>query len=370
MQVITKGETGGAQTHVLALCQELIGRTSLIAVIGGTDPATPLGEGLQALGVPVRSLTQLGNSLSPWRLFAAVRALLTLIREHRPDVIHAHSAMAGVVARIAGWVAGTPVIYTVHGFGFKSEVPAARRSAAWLAERALARFTSHMICVSEYERDLARRLPIASDRVSVIANAVTDTPDRADPGDPRLRIIMVARSARPKRPDLLLQALALLRDRLGHEVPASLIGGGPDLEIQRVLSRQLNLRSVAFPGDVSDVPRRLAQHAIFVLMSDHEGLPISVIEAMRAGLAIVASDLPGVRELVSPGQHGLLVPNEVDALATALAQLAASGQLRARLGEAARQRYEALFNPSRMAEAVLTLYGQIATHDSARHFSR
>ena len=370
MQVITKGEVGGAQTHVLALCQALTDRACIMVAIGGTDPAIALGEGLHALGVPVHRLPQLGNSLSPWRLAGAIRALLRLIRAHNPDMVHAHSAVAGVVTRIAGWITSTPVIYTVHGFGFKPEAPLLQRSAALLAEWALARFTRHMICVSEHERQLARRLPIAPDRISVIENAVADTPDRADPGGSRLRIAMVARSARPKRPDLLLRALALLRDRLGHEIPASLIGGGSSLEAQRLLSRQLNLRAVDFPGDVSDVPQRLAQHTIFVLMSDHEGLPISVIEAMRAGMAIVASDLPGVRELVAPGEHGLLVSNQADALASALAELVTSAQLRARLGNAARQRYEALFSTCRMTEAVLTLYGQIAAHESARHFSR
>jgi glycosyltransferase involved in cell wall biosynthesis len=105
-------------------------------------------------------------------------------------------------------------------------------------------------------------------------------------------------------------------------------------------------------------------------MSDHEGLPISVIEAMRAGLAIVVSDLPGVRELIFTGQHGLLVANQPDALASALAQLVASPQLRIRFGLAARQRYEALFNPSRMAQAVLAVYDQIAGYGPARHFSR
>lgn len=368
MQVITKGETGGAQTHVLALCEALAGHACFAAAIGGTDPAPALGEGLRSLGVPVHRLPQLGNSLAPWRVVSAVREMLRLIREHQPDIIHAHSAVAGVVTRIAGWLTSTPVIYTVHGFGFKPEAPVLQRSAAWLAEWALAPFTGHMICVSQHERQLADRLPIANSRVSVVANAVGDTPHRAKPGARRLRIAMVARLARPKRPDLLLQALALLRDRLGQEVPASLIGGGPDLEVQRALSRRLDLRAVDFPGDVGDVPRRLAQHTVFVLMSDHEGLPISVIEAMRAGLAIVVSDVPGARELVCPGEHGLLVANRADALAGALAQLAASAPLRARLGQAARQRYEMLFGLSRMAQAVLTLYDQMANHDSARDF--
>ena len=370
MQIITKGESGGAQTHVLALCQALAQRVGFVAAIGGVSTRSSLGDGLQVLGIAVRPLPQLGNSLSPLRVLAAVRELLRLLREYKPDILHAHSSVAGVVARIAGWINGTPVIYTVHGFGFKPEAPRLQRWAALAAEWTLARFTTQMVCVSDHEEQLARRLPIAPGRVSVIPNAVPDTPERAHPNHERVRIVMVARLARPKRPDLLLQALALVKARLGHEVPASLIGSGPDLEVHRALARQLNLQAVDFTGDVGDVPRRLAQHGVFVLMSDHEGLPISIIEAMRAGLAIVASDLPGVRELITHGTQGMLVPNESGALADALVSLVTDPDLRAHLGNAARQRYEARFTPALMAEAVEALYGQIVRHEHARDHAR
>lgn len=370
MQVITKGESGGAQTQVLALCQALAPRVHFIAVIGGPSPRSVLGDELQALGIVVCPLPQLGNSLSPLRVLAAVRALLRLLRAHRPAILHAHSAAAGVVARIAGRITDTPVIYTVHGFGFKPEAPLLQRLVAWLVESTLAPLTGHMICVSEHERQLATRLPIAPDRLTVITNAVADTPERAQPDRQPMRIVMVARLARPKRPDLLLQALALLRDRLGREVPASLIGDGPDLAAYRALAQQLDLKDVTFTGDVTDVSRRLAMHEVFILLSDHEGLPVSVIEAMRSGLAIVASDLPGVRELLTHGTNGLLVSNEPGALADALQSLGAAPHLRARLGKAARQRYEIRFTPAPMACAVETLYGQIIHHEPARHSAR
>jgi glycosyltransferase involved in cell wall biosynthesis len=370
MQVITKGEVGGAQTHVLALCQALAPRICFMAAIGGRSPSSALGDELQLLGIPVYPLPQLGNSLSPLRILAAVRSLLRLMRERKPDVLHAHSSVAGVVARIAGRIAKTPVIYTVHGFGFKPEAPRLQRWAAWLAEWPLARVTHHMICVSDNERQLATRLPIAPSRLSVIPNAVADTPDRAHPDHEPVRVVMVARLARPKRPDLLLQALALVRARLGREVPASLIGSGPELDAHRALARQLNLQAMDFTGGVDDVPRRLAQHDVFVLMSDHEGLPISIIEAMRAGLAIVASDLPGVRELITHRTHGLLVANEANALADALLSLVAAPEMRVRLGSAARQHYETRFTPAPMAHAVEALYGQIARHEPASQHAR
>ncbi len=358
--VITKGETGGAQTHVLALCQALASRMQFVAVIGGSDAVTVLGQGLGALGVPVLQLPQLGNSLSPWRVLAAVRALGQLLRQQQPDVIHAHSAMSGVVARIAGRIANIPVIYTVHGFGFKPEVPRRQRWAAWLTEFALAPITSHMVCVSEYERQLAARLPIPASRVSVIFNAVPDTAPQHRPVQEPVRIVMVARMASPKRPDLLLQALALLRDRTGHEVGATLIGDGPDIKLHQALCQQLGLQQVTFTGNVTDVAERLAQHAIFVLMSDHEGLPISVIEAMHAGLAVVASDLPGLRELIDVGIHGLLVPNHAAALADSLHLLVGDAELRVQLGQAAQQRVADQFSPQRMVEPVAARYAQLA----------
>lgn len=365
MQIITKGETGGAQTHVLTVCQALAPRVDFIAVIGGASPRTPLGDGLQAFGIPVCPLAQLDNSLSPLRVLGATHALLRLVREHQPDILHAHSAVAAVVARIVGRIVGKPVIYTVHGFGFKPEAPWLRRQVAWLTEWMLAGLTRHMICVSEHERQLALRIPIAPDRVSVIRNAVRDSPERSQPDHEPMRVIMVARMAAPKRPDLLLQALALLHKQLGVPLSAQLIGGGPALEAQQVLARQLNLQTVDFTGDVGDVAQRLSQHEVFVLMSEHEGFPISVIEAMRAGLAIVASDLPGIRELITHGSHGLLVANTPSALAEALATLASQPQLRIRLGHSAREHYEAGLTPAPMAQAIEALYGQIAQHDSA-----
>lgn len=355
MQVITKGERGGAQTHVRTLCQALAPQVHFSAVIGGPS-SSPLEGDLRAQGLAVYRLPSLRNSLAPWHLIRSVLELRALIRQHEPDMLHAHSAVAGVVARLAGRLSHKPVIYTVHGFAFKPEVPWLRRTIAWCCEWLLAGWTEHMVCVSQHELQLAQGLPIRAGRLTVVPNAMEDDGQQARPGP--TRIAMVARLAAPKRPDLLLHALAQLRDALGQEVPASIIGDGPDRDALQALASQLALHQVSFAGNVDDVPRRLAQHSLFVLLSDHEGLPISVIEAMRAGLPIVASQLPSMGELLPSEQYGALVPNKVEAIAQALERLARSPALRECMGRSARARYLECHTPERMASAILAIYTQ------------
>jgi len=241
MQVITKGETGGAQTHVETLCRALAGRVRFAAVIGGSDPHPPLARSLHALGVPVQRIAALDNGLAPARVARAVAALVRQIRASRPQLLHAHSAAAGVVARVAGCITRTPVVYTVHGFAFKAGAPWPRRALAWLVEALCAPLTRHLVCVSRHELRLARCLPIAARRCSTVTNALEDLPGGARARDLPARIVMVARMAAPKRPDLLLHALALLRDETGTEIPATLAGDGPDLAAHQALALRLGL---------------------------------------------------------------------------------------------------------------------------------
>ena len=172
MMVITKGEAGGAQSHVLALCEALRNDIHFTVVIGGPTEGSVLAQQLRALGVTVCPLPQMVESLLPWRLWPAVQGLVALIAAHPPDLIHTHSAIAGLTARLASQRTERPVVYTVHGFGFKPQVPWLRRHMANLAERAMAGWTTQMICVSEHERELAYQLRIHHERVHVIPNGI------------------------------------------------------------------------------------------------------------------------------------------------------------------------------------------------------
>ena len=379
MLVITKGEAGGAQSHVLALCEALQTRVNFTVVIGGPVAESVLGRALEALGIHVVPLPEMVESLNPLKLWPAVKQLTALMDTHQPDIVHAHSAIAGVAARLAGHRSHLPVIYTVHGFGFKPEVPALRRTAAALAERTLAHWTAHMICVSKHERDLAYSLPINPSRVHVIANGIARLPtpeaeassDEAAPPSETAsaratqpRLIMVARTKHPKRHDLLLQALAKAREVLGYELPVTFAGDGPLTQQLKAQTTALNLTDITWAGDVADVPALLAQHEVCVLLSDHEGMPITVLEAMRAGLCVLASDLPGIREQITQNQEGVLVANTPEAVAEQLVRLAREPYLRKRLGRAAQQYFDSTFEVTHMAEAVMQVYRQ-CVHETA-----
>lgn len=352
--VITKGEIGGAQTHVIELCRALRGQVRFSAVIGGED-GTFLAQALHELGVQTTTLPALRNSLNPLRLLASVRSLLAHLRSERVDLIHVHSAVAGVVARLAGKLSQTPVVYTVHGFGFKPQAPALVRLNAWLAEAVLAAWTTRMVCVSDHEKALAERLPMDPARASVIPNAIADVVWHSEQRGDWPSMAMVARMAPPKRHDLLLQALALLAAK-DMRPAVRLLGDGPQRAAHQQLASELDLPNVQFSGDVHNVAEQLAQHQIFVLLSDHEGLPISLIEAMRAGMAIVASRLPGVEELLVDDESALLVANDPFEVQQALQRLLTDAPLRRRLASAARQRYEARHRPEAMAAQVLQVY--------------
>ncbi len=358
--VITKGEIGGAQTHVLELCRALRSEFEFRVMVGGVADS-PLGRELSAIGVPVDTVPGMRNDTTIPLFVASVRQVAAVAGAWQADLIHAHSAVGSVVGRLAGLMARRQVLYTVHGFGFKRQVAWRRRCAVYLAERLLAGLTGKYICVSETERQLATKLGVGEHEVSVIANGIGDSPWRAEPhaGDPVL--IMVARAVSPKRHDILLRALAVMRDRGMVVLPRTILAGsGPLLEPARAMAKKLELGCVSFLGDVQEVPQLMARAHIFILLSDHEGQPISIIEAMRAGLPIIASDLPGIRTQIMDGVEGLLVENEADAVALAIERLVLDPDLRARIAAAARRRYECDFSAATMAGAVKQIYHGLA----------
>ncbi|WP_066731780.1 glycosyltransferase family 4 protein [Cupriavidus sp. D384] len=351
--LITNSETGGAQTHVADLLRAVRGQADVVLLAGGNGP---LFDQAAELVIPTIRLATMDNALSAFKAFAALRELISALRQAAPDVIHTHSAKASALGRVAGRLLGIPVVYTVHGFAFKSAAPWKQRTVARLTEWLLAPLTNQFICVADAERQLARRLPIARHRIHVIPNGIQDVPGRAEPSAPLRRVVTVMRLAAPKRPDLLIRAFAAAQLA---DCELVIAGDGPQRMALEQLASQLAPGRIRFAGNVGNVAAILANAQAFLLASDHEGSPISVLEAMRAGLPVVASDLPGIRQQLDDGRCGVLVDsNSIESFKKALRNLGHDAAERAALGKAARARWEEQFGLDPMVRATWAVYQQ------------
>jgi glycosyltransferase involved in cell wall biosynthesis len=354
LYVITKSELGGAQASVYDLIYNF---HQIYDIHLATGSEGLLTEKASSLGVSVHTIPNLTRDIHLFRDYLAVKECIQLINEIQPNIIHVHSSKAGVVARIAAWISKLPVVFTAHGWGFSPGTPKFRRIVALVAEKLLALFSSKIICVSENDRLLAKKSSVGNqDLLQVVRYGISNIPQTfANPSTQPPRLIMVARFNEQKDQTSLLQAIAQLQK---YPIHLDLVGSGPFLESCKALAKFLGIEDrVSFLGDRTDVADLLAQYQIFILSTHYEGLPISILEAMRAGLPVVATKVNGIPEEVIDGETGLLVPRQdVSALRTALAVLIQSPNLRQQMGEAGRQKFEREFTVERMINETKAVY--------------
>lgn len=273
-----------------------------------------------------------------WAHAATVWQLAALCRRWRPDVLVAHGFSEHLWGRYAGLIAGVPRLVHVEHNARERYTAWRLRQALWLAER-----TQAIVGVSEGVRQslLARGFP--ADKTLAIPNGIHLAPyagadamvwEDREPG-----IVMAARFARQKDHATLLRAVALLRDR-GLTPSVKLAGGGKAgaQRAARKLCAALGLDAqVQFLGHCSDVPGLLMRHRICVLATHYEGMPLSLIEGMAAGCAVVGSRVVGVQEVIEDGRNGLLAAHaDPAALADALQRLLTQQEEAVRMARNAR----------------------------------
>jgi glycosyltransferase involved in cell wall biosynthesis len=356
LYTITLPVVGGAQSHVLELIRGFHTRFDLRLA---TSAVGPLTEAAQALGVSVYLLPALGRSISPRDDLRALTDCVRLFRAVNPAIVHAHSSKAGLLSRIAGRLTRVPVIFTAHGWGFKPGVPLARRGIVWASEALAAPLSARIVCVSDYDKRLAEQYRVGDKQtlVAIYNGLDSDAPLAAPEAEP-VNITMTARFLEPKEQQLLIRAFAVLRS---DNALLTFVGGGEELPASRALAEQLGVISnVRFLGDRSDVAELLAQSQVFVLLSRYEGFPISILEAMRAGLPVVASNVGGVSEAVQHGVNGFLTQaGDVQAVARALHTLIDQPELRRQMGATGRQRFLQEFTRERMITQTEAVYRQL-----------
>lgn len=362
--LITRADTiGGAQVHVLQLSQALKdagGRPHILIGAGNT-----LLPRLQEAQVPFTSIPVLQQQISPLNEGRALLAIRRALAADPPDLLSCHSSKTGILGRLAGRSLRIPTLFTAHGWSFAEGVPARSRIAYREIERLLSPLAARIITVSEADRQLAIRTKVASARrVLTVHNGAPDVDEnlRANPAGSDCNILCVARLEQQKRVNVLLRALAEINDDTWR---LTIVGDGPLRTSLSQLAQELHISErVEFAGFRNDIPELMSRHQMLVLPSDWEGFPRIILEAMRSGLPVIASDVGGVREAVHDGETGLVVPhNTVGRWLHATQQLVGDPPLRAQMGKAARMRYEDQFTLARMVEQTFGVYASLATDD-------
>ncbi|MCH7928981.1 MAG: glycosyltransferase family 4 protein [Proteobacteria bacterium] len=360
--VITRADVmGGAQIHVRDLSEALIAAGHEVCVITGKRGV--LNHQLTLRKAPNRALAELTRPIHPLNDVRALWKIYTALKELSPDVVSTHSSKAGWLGRIAARVLRLPVIFTAHGWAFSEGTPGLTQCVYALLERLAAPFADRIITVSEFDRRLALRRRVAPGaKLITIHNGVHDlagAPASAARTANPVRVLMVARYEKQKDHRTLFQALSRNSDL---DWRLDLIGEGRFEARTRALAVELGLgERISFHGPRDDVGDFMAKVHIYALMSNWEGFPRSILEAMRAALPVIASDVGGTSEAVIDGVNGFLVPrNDVKVLANRLQTLIQDPALRQRMGRKGRADFEEKFEFGVMFDRTLEVYRTVA----------
>jgi glycosyltransferase involved in cell wall biosynthesis len=378
LRVIARMNIGGPAHHVSMLSGRLApGRFRTLLVHGSLPPGEGSFEWLaDKEGCSVKVLASLGPDIRPLADLNALVALTRVMRAYRPQIVHTHTAKAGVVGRLAAVVAVRPrpiIVHTYHGHVLEGYFGPLVSGVYRFVERRLAAVSDCLIGVSRATVDDLVRLRVAKpDRFRVVPLGLDldrfMRPDRQAAGALRARhgigpddvlVAFVGRLVPIKRADLVLRAIAAARQETAA-VRLIVVGDGPERTRLESLADELQLGdAVRFLGYLDDSSVAAAAADLAILASDNEGTPVALIEAAAAGRPAVATAVGGVPEVVVPGA-GLLAPaGDHAALAAAVVRLASDGDLRAQMGTRAREHVRRTFTIERLLRDVEALYDEL-----------
>lgn len=346
LAVINELHSGGAERMVV---DQILATKDVDFAACIFGPETPLSDALESGRVPLFAL-RATLRVDPRQMFHVLGAARTF----RPDIIHAHLPRAGAFAGMAGRLLRRPVIYTEHNVR-----DAYSRATSTLADTATGLAELVTAVSDEVRRSTLAATAKDPTRVVTIRNGVNVPPatDRGRTDQSRLRLCCIANLFPRKGYQHLLPALATAITQ-GAEVTLDVFGSGPSRDALLRTTHELGLDDrVTFHGHTPDAAKHLPAFDAFVLASLAEGLPIALLEAMAAGLPVIATAVGGVPEVIQDDVSGILVrAGDPAALSGPIVRLARDENLRRRLGVAGRERVEAEFTVARMADAYRSRY--------------
>ncbi|MEW6245969.1 MAG: glycosyltransferase family 4 protein [Nitrospirota bacterium] len=383
IHVITRLDRGGsAQNTMLTVMGHdrtryeplvVAGRPGRWDAQGGQAATDKHCRELEKAGIRWIIIPRLTREIHPLNDLSALWSLMRLFRRERPAIVHTHTSKAGVVGRLAAWWSGVPVVvHTPHGHVFYGHFTAVRSRVFMLVERMLTRLTTRLIALTEAERDdhLERGVGRA-DRFAVIPSGIDLERYRSVrrtwglrpawfPCPPGSIVVGSVGWLTPvKGHRFLIEAAAQLKPTFPNLHVVLVGSGGLQAELSALADRLGLKDSVHFLGERDDVDVCLSAMDLFVLPSLNEGMGRALVEAMAAGLPVIASRVGGVPALIEHGRTGLLAPaGDPGALAQAIRQALDRPDWARQMGQAASQSIGRRFDAATMVRAVEQVYEQ------------
>lgn len=362
LHVIDHLQIGGAQ-RLLDVFQTGATDSGTTEVLSMGSVDDPLCQPLSQRGVVIH----VEPDCQLWRLSSYLR-LARAVRRIRPDVLHLHLTYATIIGAVAGWLTGIPVVASIHNTQTVLDAGMRGKFLHRLENVAIRLFVDRLIFVGSVASD-ANRDRFGSIPMVTIDNVVEPADPRmaarrdelraslqAGPGD--IVVLSTARLHPTKNIGNLLQAFATVH-RSHPQARLWICGVGPLAEELAEHAETLRLGgAVRFLGGRDDVAALLQAADIFALSSDVEGLPLALLEAMAAGLPVVATAVGSVPDYVDSDVGLIVPPRQVDDLTAALLAMVCDAALRQRTGEAARNRAHAFTDVVQWRKALEAEYAK------------
>lgn len=366
-------ELGGAQQntlHTVANLDKNRFETVLISGRGGMlDKEAESIGGLKAV-----FLGALRREVNPLLDIAALCRLYFSIKREKPDIVHTHSSKAGILGRVTAFLAGVPaVVHTYHGYGFNDRQNIFIKSIFVIAERMVAPLTDRFIVVTREDIDKGLRHKIGpAEKYRLIRSGIKIDKYKNVKADRKAKrrafgigenaeLVLTIGPFKPQKNLIDFVRLASRVRKLNDNAVFAVVGDGEQRKmIEDEISKVNAGEFVKLLGWRRDVDEILAVSDVFVLTSLWEGLPRSVLEAMCAGLPVVAYSIDGNREMVLEGRNGYLAePGDVAALSEKLSGLLKNRDLMISLGKAAKDTVTEEFDIDLMVRKQEKLYSEL-----------
>ncbi|MEW6183228.1 MAG: glycosyltransferase [Bacillota bacterium] len=362
LHVIGGGEFGGAERHILTLFRSMNpGNAVLEAAALFKAPFAPLAEeaGMRVAVLPM------GNKLNLGVIFR----LRHLLRINNYDLVHTHGVRANLLGRLAALGTGLPVVTTVHSLMLKDYPHPLSRVLNILCERLTKGLTTHFIAVSNYLATALVEEGVARRKISVVHNgmdrevsgrAAAALYERLGLTEDTPLVATVGRLHRVKGHQYFIEAAALVLER-HPEARFLIIGSGPERAyLEGLVARQGLGGRVLFTGFIKEVEQYYHLFKVLVLSSLSEGLPLTVLEALACGTAVVATRVGGLPEVVQDGRTGLLVPPaDAAALADAVIRVLEKPEEASEMAALGRDFVAHNFSAGRMTTGTLEVYRKV-----------